>query len=82
MVDYDDVWPSGFDIYVGLEAEASGLGSYESDVIHGLLQTTDYALTVLGNRGPRTAMSRSTWWWTCACSGSGCSTRIWCLTPG
>ena len=24
---YDDVLPSGFDIYVGLEAEASGLGS-------------------------------------------------------
>jgi hypothetical protein len=44
---YDDVLPSGFDIYVGLEAEASGLRSYESDVIHGLLQTTDYALTVL-----------------------------------
>ena len=44
---YDDVLPSGFDIYVGLEAEASGLRSYESDVIHGLLQTTDYALMVL-----------------------------------
>jgi len=44
---YDDVLPSGFDIYVGLEAEASGLRGYESDVIHGLLQTTDYALTVL-----------------------------------
>src|ERR1700741_2448635 len=44
---YDDVLPSGFDIYVGLEAEASGLRSYESDVIRGLLQTTDYALMVL-----------------------------------
>jgi transcriptional regulator with XRE-family HTH domain len=44
---YDDVLPSGFDIYVGLEAEASGLRSYESDLIHGLLQTTDYALMVL-----------------------------------
>src|SRR3984885_3565232 len=50
---YDDVLPSGFDIYVGLEAEASGLRSYERDVIHGLLQTTDYALTVLRELRPR-----------------------------
>jgi transcriptional regulator with XRE-family HTH domain len=50
---YDDVLPSGFDIYVGLEAEASGLRSYESDVIHGLLQTTDYALTVLRELRPK-----------------------------
>ena len=50
---YDDVLPSGFDIYVGLEAEASGLRSYESDVVHGLLQTTDYALTVLRELRPR-----------------------------
>jgi hypothetical protein len=50
---YDDVLPSGFDIYVGLEAEASGLRSYESDVVHGLLQTTDYALAVLRELRPR-----------------------------
>src|SRR5215471_5892185 len=50
---YDDVLPSGFDIYVGLEAEASGLRSYESDVIHGLLQTTDYAVAVLRELRPR-----------------------------
>ena len=50
---YDDVLPSGFDIYVGLEAEASGLRSYESDVVHGLLQTADYALTVLRELRPR-----------------------------
>jgi transcriptional regulator with XRE-family HTH domain len=50
---YDDVLPSGFDIYVGLEAEASGLRSYESDLIHGLLQTTDYALAVLREVRPR-----------------------------
>src|SRR5436190_10270571 len=49
----DDGLPSGFDIYVGLEAEASGLRSYDSDVIHGLLQTTDYALTVLRELRPR-----------------------------
>src|SRR5580693_8202342 len=50
---YDDVLPSGFDIYVGLEAEASGLRSFESDVIHGLLQTTDYAVAVLRELRPR-----------------------------
>jgi len=50
---YDDVLPSGFDIYVGLEAEASGLRSYESDLVHGLLQTTDYARAVLRELRPR-----------------------------
>ena len=50
---YDDVLPSGFDIYVGLEAEAQGLRSYETDVVHGLLQTTDYALAVLRELRPR-----------------------------
>ena len=50
---YDDVLPSGFDIYVGLEAEACGLRSYETDLVHGLLQTTDYALAVLRELRPR-----------------------------
>ena len=50
---YDDVLPSGFDIYVGLEAEASGLRSYETVVVHGLVQTTDYALAVLRELRPR-----------------------------
>ncbi len=50
---YDDVLPSGFDIYVGLEAEASALRSYETDVVHGLLQTTDYAVAVLRELRPR-----------------------------
>ena len=50
---YDDVLPSGFDIYVGLEAEASGLRSYETGVVHGLLQTMDYAAAVLRELRPR-----------------------------
>jgi hypothetical protein len=50
---YDDVLPSGFDIYVGLEAEASGLRSYETELVHGLLQTTEYALAVLRELRPR-----------------------------
>jgi transcriptional regulator with XRE-family HTH domain len=50
---YDDVLPSGLDIYVGLEAEASGLRSYEISVVHGLLQTVDYARTILRETSPR-----------------------------
>jgi transcriptional regulator with XRE-family HTH domain len=44
---YDDVLPTGFGIYVGLEAEATGLRIYETQVVHGLLQTPDYARSVL-----------------------------------
>jgi DNA-binding XRE family transcriptional regulator len=35
-----------FGIYVDLEAHASEIWAYEPDVIHGLLQTEDYALAV------------------------------------
>jgi transcriptional regulator with XRE-family HTH domain len=51
--EYDDVLPSGFDIYVGLEAEASGLRSFETTLIHGLLQTVDYATAVLRELCPK-----------------------------
>jgi transcriptional regulator with XRE-family HTH domain len=51
--DYDDVLPSGFDIYVGLEAEASSIRSYESSLVHGLMQTMDYAAAVLSELRPR-----------------------------
>jgi hypothetical protein len=44
---YDDVLPTGFGIYVGLEAEAAGLRIYEPQVVNGLLQTPDYARAVL-----------------------------------
>jgi transcriptional regulator with XRE-family HTH domain len=50
---YDDVLPSGFDIYVGLEAETAGIRSYEISVVHGLLQTADYARVVLRETFPR-----------------------------
>ena len=51
--DYDDVLPSGFDIYVGLEAEATGLRCYETTLVHGLLQTQDYASNVLRELCPK-----------------------------
>ncbi len=50
---YDDVLPSGFDIYVGLEAETAAIRGYEASVVHGLLQTPDYARAVLREMFPR-----------------------------
>src|SRR6266516_6679894 len=50
---YDDVLPSGFDIFVGLEAETTGIRSYENSVVYGLLKTQDYARAVLRELLPR-----------------------------
>ena len=50
---YDDILPSGFDIYVGLEAETASIRGYEISVVHGLLQTPDYARAVLRETFPR-----------------------------
>lgn len=44
---YGDVLPTGFDVYVGLEAEAASLRAYEAQLVQGLLQTRDYARAVL-----------------------------------
>jgi transcriptional regulator with XRE-family HTH domain len=44
---YGDVLPTGFGTYVGLEAEAATLRAFEGRVIHGLLQTADYARAAL-----------------------------------
>ncbi len=44
---WEDVLPTGFGIYVGLEAEAASLRVYESLVVHGLLQTEEYARAVM-----------------------------------
>jgi transcriptional regulator with XRE-family HTH domain len=44
---WEDVLPTGFGIYVGLEAEAASLRVYESQVVHGLLQTQEYARAVM-----------------------------------
>jgi transcriptional regulator with XRE-family HTH domain len=50
---YDDVLPSGFDIYVGLEAETTGIRGYENALVHGLLQTAEYARATLRELLPR-----------------------------
>jgi transcriptional regulator with XRE-family HTH domain len=55
---YDDVLPSGFDIYVGLEAETAAIRSYEITVVPGLLQTPDYARAVLREMFPRHSVAQ------------------------
>ncbi|GAB2577006.1 helix-turn-helix transcriptional regulator [Streptomyces capparidis] len=44
---YEDVLPSGLAIYVGLETDARAEHAWEPLLIHGLLQTPDYARAVL-----------------------------------
>jgi transcriptional regulator with XRE-family HTH domain len=44
---WERLLPTGFDVYVGLEAEASSLRAFESLVVHGLLQTEEYARSVM-----------------------------------
>ena len=39
---YGSAIPQWFQVYVGLEAEASSVRVYESELVHGLLQTADY----------------------------------------
>ena len=41
--DYDDELTEDFGIYVGLESEAASVRAYEAQLVHGLLQTRDYA---------------------------------------
>ena len=64
--------PTGFDVYVGLEAEAASLRAFEDLVVHGLLQTEAYArvvmTTVRRRQQPRQIERR----WSSGCSASGC----------
>jgi len=47
---YGDVLPSWFETYLGLEQAASVIRVYESQLVPGLLQTTDYARAVMQRR--------------------------------
>lgn len=51
---YSEVLPEWFESYLGLEAEARQISTYEPQVIPGLLQTEAYAATVLGAHPLRT----------------------------
>ncbi len=44
---YDDVLPQWFEVYGGLEADAASLRTYQSELVHGLLQTEDYARALM-----------------------------------
>jgi transcriptional regulator with XRE-family HTH domain len=50
---YDSLLPSGVGMYVGLESDATALRNFEPVVVHGLLQTPEYARTVLRQTHPR-----------------------------
>ncbi|KAF0849449.1 helix-turn-helix domain-containing protein [Nocardia caishijiensis] len=43
---YGDLIPENFDIYIGLEASARRLQTYQSELVPGLLQTADYVRTL------------------------------------
>ncbi|MFF5217610.1 helix-turn-helix domain-containing protein [Micromonospora sp. NPDC000442] len=49
---YDDVLPEWFEVYVGLEAEASEIRAFEPQLIPGLLQTADYARAIVRAEHP------------------------------
>jgi transcriptional regulator with XRE-family HTH domain len=49
---YSDVLPEWFDLYVGLEAEASEIKTYEPQLIPGILQTELYAAAVIRAEHP------------------------------
>lgn len=45
--EYDDLIPANFDFFVGLEASAQRLTTYESELVPGLLQTPAYASVLI-----------------------------------
>lgn len=49
---YDDVLPSWFSVYVGLEAEAAEIKGFEPQLVPGLLQTSEYARAVIRAEHP------------------------------
>ncbi|WP_439946493.1 helix-turn-helix domain-containing protein [Streptomyces sp. BBFR109] len=51
-LDYADAINEGFDVYLGLEEAAERLSWYESELVPGLLQTDDYARTLIRSDNP------------------------------
>ncbi len=49
---YGDVVPRWFQVYIGLEAEASTISTFHALLVHGLLQTADYARAVIRAASP------------------------------
>jgi len=52
---YADIINEGFDVYIGLEESCSHLRWYEAELVPGLLQTEDYARTLIEADNPGVA---------------------------
>jgi transcriptional regulator with XRE-family HTH domain len=50
--DYRDVVPEWFGLYIGLEGSCDELCTYHPELVHGLLQTPDFARAVIATDGP------------------------------
>lgn len=50
--EFDDVLPVDFDLYLSLEEAAASLLVFQTSIVHGLLQTEDYAKTWLRAEDP------------------------------
>jgi transcriptional regulator with XRE-family HTH domain len=50
--EFQDAFPPRFGSYIGLESEASSLRAFDNQLVHGLLQTADYARAVLSTTLP------------------------------
>ena len=70
---YSDILPDWFETYLGLEAAAATIRSFEVQFVHGLFQTEDYARAV-SRLGRKTASDeRSSAGSPCASSARTCS---------
>ena len=70
---YSDILPDWFETYLGLEAAAATIRSFEVQFVNGLFQTEDYVRAVT-RLGRKTAPSmRSNTGWPCASSARSCS---------
>ncbi|WP_328917263.1 MULTISPECIES: helix-turn-helix domain-containing protein [unclassified Streptomyces] len=49
---YGDVIPENFDLYIGLEEAAARMSQYTTELVPGLLQTKDYAHTLIREDNP------------------------------
>jgi hypothetical protein len=50
--EFGDAIPANFSVYMGLESAATGLRTYQPDLVPGLLQTADYARVLVGHAFP------------------------------
>ncbi|WP_322768530.1 helix-turn-helix transcriptional regulator [Frankia sp. Cr1] len=52
---FSDVVPRWLEVYIGLEADASSINTYQCALVEGLLQTPDYAAAVIRSILPETS---------------------------